>query len=106
MRAARALGADVVIAVDIYCHDKQRTELSAAAVLHHTMQTQVCLLAAPELAEANIRILPVVAVPGLLDKDEQQQTIRVGYEAARKALASADLVALLGGSISDSRAAP
>jgi len=96
VRAARALGADVVIAVDIYCHNKHTTGLSTAAVLRHTMHTQVCLLAAPELAEADIRIVPVVAVPGLLDKDEQQQTIKVGYEAARTALASADLAALRG----------
>lgn len=94
VRAARALGADFVIAVDIYCHNKQSTALKATAVLRHTMHTQVCLLAAPELAEADIRILPAVAVPGLFDKEKQQQTIKVGYEAARKALASADLAAL------------
>ena len=93
VRAARALGADFVIAVDIYCHNKQTAKLSAAAVLRHTMHTQVCLLSAPELAEADLRILPDVTVPGILDKEEQQQAINAGLEAARKVLAGADLAA-------------
>jgi NTE family protein len=95
VRAARALGADIVIAVDIYCPANQTAGLSAAAVLRHTMYTQSCLVAAPELAEADIRILPVVAVPGISNKDQQQQTIKVGYEAARKALASTELTRTL-----------
>jgi NTE family protein len=88
VRAARALGADIVIAVDIYCHASQAAGLSAAAVLRQTMHTQSCLLAAPELGEADIRILPAVVVPGISDKEQQLQTIKIGYEAARKALAA------------------
>jgi len=95
VRAARALGADVVIAVDIYCHASQAVELSAASVLRRTMQTQTCLLAANELAEADIQILPAVIAPGISNKETQQHAIKVGYEAARKTLASADLTALL-----------
>lgn len=91
VRAARALGADIVIAVDIYCHGQQTVGLNAAAVLRRTMHAQSCLLAAPEVAEANIRVFPSVVVPGLSDKDQQRQAIQVGYEAARSVLANADL---------------
>ncbi|WP_158549228.1 patatin-like phospholipase family protein [Lysobacter silvisoli] len=87
VRAAKALGADVVIAVDIYCRSSEAAGLSAPSVLRQTMHRQSCLIAEPELAEADIRIAPEVIAPGISDRPAQQRAIDAGYEAARKALA-------------------
>lgn len=88
------MGADIVIAVDIYCHSNATAGLSAGAVVRQTMHIQSCLIAAVELADADMVISPVVAVPGISDKEQQQRVIQAGYEAARKVLASSDLAAL------------
>jgi len=50
------------------------------------MQTQNCLVAAPEMAEADVLIAPDVRAPGMSAKDEREAAIRAGYEAARAAL--------------------
>ena len=86
VRAARAMGADLVIAVDIYCHGPRSEGLGALAVAGRAMQTQNCLVAAPEMAEADVLIAPAVPVPGMSAKDEQEAAMRAGYEAARAAL--------------------
>ena len=44
--AARAMGADVEIAVDIDCHGPRAQGLSASAIVGRVRQTQNCLLAA------------------------------------------------------------
>lgn len=83
---ARALGADVVIAVDIYCQGPRGDGMSVSSVLSRVMRTQSCLVAAPEMAQADVLIAPAVSVPGMSAKDEQGRAIRAGYEAARAAL--------------------
>ena len=95
VRAAKALGADIVIAVDIYCNENASNGLGAATVLRQVMHTQSCLIAAPELAEADIVIAPIVPMPGISDKEQQQQAIQSGYEAARQVLAQSGLAAEL-----------
>jgi len=86
VRFARAMGADVVIAVDIYCQGPRSDGVGALTVIHRVMHAQSCLLAAPEMAEADVLIAPAVKVSGLSAKDEQQLAIKAGYEAARAAL--------------------
>jgi NTE family protein len=86
VRFARALGADVVIAVDIYCRGTRAESLALPAVLGRVMQTQSCLVAAPEMAEADLLIAPAVAVPGMSARDAQERVMQAGYEAARAAL--------------------
>jgi NTE family protein len=86
VRAARTMGADLVIAVDIYCQGPRAQGLGALAVVGRVMQAQNCLVAAPEMAEADVLIAPGVRVPGLSAKDEQEAAIRDGYEATRAAL--------------------
>jgi NTE family protein len=80
------MGADIVIAVDIYCQGPRPQGLGALAVLGSVMQTQNCLVAAPEMAEADVLIAPGVRAPGMSAKDEQEAAIQAGYEAARAAL--------------------
>lgn len=86
VRFARAMGADVVIAVDIYCQGPRSDGMSVASVVSRVMRTQSCLVAAPEMAEADVLVAPAVSVPGMSAKDEQGRAIQAGYEAARAAL--------------------
>jgi NTE family protein len=88
VRFARAMGADFVIAVDIYCHGPRADGLGAPAVIHRVMHTQSCLLAAPEMAEADVLIAPAISAARMWAKDEQERAIQAGYEAARAALDS------------------
>lgn len=87
VRFARALGADLVIAVDIYCRSPRSATMNVLGVLGQVMQTQSCLIAAPELAEADVVIAPTVAVPDMADRLSQEQAIQAGYQATRAALA-------------------
>lgn len=86
VRVARALGAKVVIAVDIYCHSPRAEGRSALAVAGRALQGQNCRLAAPEIAEADVLIAPVVRVASLSDRDEQDVAVQAGYLAAKAAL--------------------
>ena len=86
VRFARAMGADLVIAVDIYCQGPRADGLGAPTVIHRVMHTQSCLVAAPEMAEADVLIAPAINVPRMSAKDEQERAIQAGYEAARAAL--------------------
>ena len=86
VRFARAMGADVVIAVDIYCHGPRAEGLSVPTILSRVMQTQSCLVAAAEMAEADVLVAPAVSVPGMSARDSQERAIQAGYEAARAAL--------------------
>jgi len=79
----RAIGADVVIAGYIECHCRRAQGLSAPALIGRVMQTENCLLAAPEMAETDVLIAPGVKVSGMGAKDEQQAAIEAGYEAGR-----------------------
>jgi NTE family protein len=86
VRSARAMGADIVIAVDIYCTGPQSDGLAAPAVLLRVMRVQSCLVAAQEMAEADILIAPPVSVSGMSAKDEQERAILAGYDATKAAL--------------------
>lgn len=87
VRFARAMGADVVIAVDIYCQSSRATAVNVAAVLGKVMQAQSCLIAAAEMAEADVLIAPAVDAPGMSDLRSKEQAIAAGYQATQAALA-------------------
>ncbi|RJG11231.1 patatin-like phospholipase family protein [Massilia cavernae] len=89
VRFARAMGADYVIAVDIFCHGPRSEGLAAPSVIHRVMHAQSCLVAKHEMAEADVLIAPAVRGPGISAKDEQEGAILAGYEAARAALKAA-----------------
>jgi len=86
VRFARAMGADFVIAVDIYCRGPANEGIAAPSVLLQVMRVQSCQIAASEMAEADVLIEPPVRVSGMSAKDQQESAIRAGYEAARAAL--------------------
>lgn len=88
VRFARAMGADLVIAVDIYCQGSRGAGVGVPAVLHRVMHAQSCLLAVPEMAEADVLIAPAVEMPGMSDPEGRKAAIEAGYLAAQASLAS------------------
>ena len=88
VRFARAMGADLVIAVDIYCTGSGGTGLAIPSVLLRVMRMQSCAVAAAEMAEADILISPSVSVSGMSAKNEQGLAIAAGHDAAVRALAA------------------
>jgi NTE family protein len=86
VRAARALGADIVIGVDIYCHGARYASSSALSVMLRVSQTQSCLLANAELAGADVVIAPFVFPAAINDAASREQVRRLGYVAANEAL--------------------
>ncbi len=86
VRFARAMGADFVIAVDIYCKGAPADGMAAPSVILRVMHAQSCQIAKPEMAEADVLIAPAVSVSGMSAKVAQERAIQLGYEAGRAAL--------------------
>ncbi len=86
VRVARALGADLVIAVDIYCHGPRYSADSVLTTLFLVSQTQSCLLADAELAEADVVIAPPVGPAGIDDAKSREEARDLGYTAAKAVL--------------------
>lgn len=80
--AARALGADVVIAVDVYCHGPRSFPRTATAMWLNVARLQSCLLAAPETASADVLIAPAVTPAGMNSRQDREPLRRLGYDAA------------------------
>jgi hypothetical protein len=60
--------------------------MAAPAILFRVMRAQSRLIAASEMAEADILIAPAVSVSGTSSKDEHERAIQSGYETAVAAL--------------------
>lgn len=86
VRAARALGAKAVVAVDIYCHNPRAAGRGALAIAGRALQGQNCRLAEPEMDEADVLIAPAVRVASLSDRDELEAAVQAGYLAAQAAI--------------------
>lgn len=86
VRAARALGADIVVAVDIYCHGPRYPADSTVSIWLAVSQTQSCLLAQEEMRGADVVLGPPVKRAGLHDAAGRELARRLGYEAAEAAL--------------------
>lgn len=84
--AARALGAEVVVAVDIYCHGPQYPADTAMSMLLRVSQVQSCLLSSRETGMADVLISPAIAPAGMTDPDGREAARRRGHVAANAAL--------------------
>lgn len=85
VRVARAMGADFVVAVDIYCHSPRYPATSIMSIVLRTMQVQSCLMAQNELAEADVLIAPAVSPAGAADTAGRERARQAGYDAAKSA---------------------
>jgi NTE family protein len=85
VRVARAMGADIVVAVDIYCHSPRYPATSIISIVLRTTQVQSCLIAQNELAEADVLIAPAVSPAGAQDAAGRERAWQAGYDAAKSA---------------------
>lgn len=90
--AARQMGADIVIAVDISARPKAGQSTSVFGVLDQTINIMGQQGIDKELAQASVVITPNVGSVGVLDLNSRQQSILEGERAAQAQLAAIDRV--------------
>lgn len=88
--AAKQMGADVVIAVDISARPKPGQSTNVFGVLDQTLNIMGQQGIDKELAQANVVITPNVGAVGVLDLNSRQQSILEGERAAQAQLATID----------------
>ncbi len=96
VRFARAMGANIVVAVDIYCSGSEPMASSAAGVLRRSMRLQACLLSDPELNEADVVIRVDVPMPKMSGAASRKKAMDAGYEAASAVLGTHERTLNLG----------
>ncbi|GEA58827.1 patatin-like phospholipase family protein [Vibrio comitans] len=84
--AARNLGANKVIAVDIYCHNQTAPEISASKITLAAFRMQSCRLSQDELNSADVVIAPQFEPSSSGAFDEKSQAIEAGYLATKEAM--------------------
>lgn len=78
----RALGAEVVLAVDVYCGADQPIEHNMINTLLAVFRLQSCELSAAEAAGADLLISPDFEPQSFRNFDSREAAIAAGYEAA------------------------
>ncbi len=86
VRFVRAMGADVVIAVDIYCGKHPALRGNALDTVLKTFRLQSCLLSDAEIAEADILIRPEFEPDNPVSFAQRDAAIRAGYRSAAAAI--------------------
>ena len=82
--AARQLGADIVIGVDIFCGTPPPLNQHSINVMANTFWLQSCITNQKEMSSADVLIQPKANRPTLIslgDKEERQKAIILGYQA-------------------------
>lgn len=86
VRFARALGADVVVAVDIFCGQIPPLKQNALDTVLNTLRLQSCLLGKDEIASADILIRPGFEPDDPASFSQRERAVEAGYAAAKAAL--------------------
>ncbi|MGF1701510.1 patatin-like phospholipase family protein [Photobacterium makurazakiensis] len=87
--AARQLGADIVIGVDVFCSLPPPLKYTAVDTMANTFWVQSCIATKDEIESADIVLSPVSPDPSLINfggTKEREAAMNVGYEAMKKAL--------------------
>lgn len=84
--AARELGAQKIIAVDIFCHNQPTPDAQASKVTLATFRMQSCRLSQQELNSADIIIAPKFEPRNSGAFDEKEQAIEAGYLATKEVM--------------------
>ncbi|MGL6313790.1 patatin-like phospholipase family protein [Vibrio sp. WXL103] len=95
--AARQLGADIVLGIDVFCGAPPPLKYSAVHTLANAFWLQSCLVTEAETQSADVLLTPEPYHPSLKhfgDLYEREQAMQVGYEAMQAALP--ELLELLG----------
>lgn len=83
---ARAMGADVVIAVDVYCGNQKSNGISAAKTLVASIRLQSCKISEPIIQSADVLIRPTFEPKSFRNFDSREKSIQVGYELTKAML--------------------
>lgn len=86
VRFARAMGADIVVAVDIFCGRIPPLKQNAVDTVLNTLRLQSCLLARDEIASADILIRPDFEPDDPVSFSQRDAAIAAGYAAAKAAI--------------------
>jgi NTE family protein len=86
VRFVRAMGADVVIAVDIYCGKPPALRGNALDTVLKTFRLQSCLLSNAETAEADILVRPTFEPDNPVSFSQRDEAVLAGYQAMKAAL--------------------
>lgn len=86
VRFVRAMGADLVIAIDIYCGKPSALRANALDTVLKTFRLQSCLLSEAETAEADILVRPAFEPDNPVSFSKRDEAIMAGYRAAANAI--------------------
>lgn len=78
---AKAMGAEVVIAVDIYCGNQKAAEITSLSMQLATFRLLACRLSEDEINSANIVIRPAYEPKGSGLLSPKEMATNAGYEA-------------------------
>jgi NTE family protein len=82
----RALGADVVIGVDIYCGKIRQPKERMMNILVNATRVQSCKISEYEVADADLLIRPEYEPESYGNFDSKEESIQAGYEATKAML--------------------
>jgi NTE family protein len=86
VRFVKAMGADLVIAVDIYCGKPSALRGNALDTVLKTFRLQSCLLSVAETAEADILVRPAFEPDTPVSFSQREEAIMAGYRPAAEAI--------------------
>lgn len=86
VRVARRHHPEVIIAVDVYCHERFRAPTSSAGVLTRSMQLQSCKLSEEDRRQADLMVTPRLEMTNRGRFDQREALIAAGRLAMDSAL--------------------
>lgn len=86
VRFARAMGADIVVGVDIYCGNYPTPRGHAIDTMFAAFRLQSCFLSEEEAAESDFVIRPAFEPDSPASFSQREEAIAAGYEAMKTAL--------------------
>lgn len=90
VKFARAMGADIVIGVDVYCGnffkrlERGKDKEAITALIYHVTRLQTCMLSKPELHSADFVISPDFEPSNIGSFAEREASVQAGYDATQK----------------------
>jgi len=86
IRFAKAMGADIVIGVDIYCGKKHKPKEEMLNIAMATLRLQSCEISKTEQSEADFLIRPDFEPKSFSSFDSKEESIEAGYKATKAIL--------------------
>lgn len=83
IRFTRAMGADIVIGVDIYCGKKNKPKEEMLNIAMATLRLQSCEISKEEQNEADFIIRPDFEPKSFSSFDSKEESIKAGYKATK-----------------------